>query len=57
VRALPRFLSLAELKQERRLAAMGLVQRGNRLSVQPVLPKEWRLVLQLGGIEDPEEIL
>jgi predicted RNA-binding protein with PUA-like domain len=47
---LPRFVSLAVLKAEPRLTAMGVVQRGNRLSVQPVEDAEWKVVLELGGL-------
>ena len=28
----------------------GVVQRGNRLSVQPVEASEWKVVLKLGGL-------
>ena len=49
VQALPKFVSLADLKAEPRLEAMGVVQRGNRLSVQPVEADEWKVVLELGG--------
>ena len=49
VEKLPRFISLAELKASSRLASMGVVQRGNRLSVQPVTGAEWREVLRMGG--------
>ena len=37
------------LKQEPTLEAMVLLQRGSRLSVQPVSAAEWRTILQLGG--------
>ncbi|MDE0905554.1 MAG: EVE domain-containing protein [Planctomycetota bacterium] len=54
VEVLPQPLSLGDLKEEKSLADMALVQRGQRLSVQPVGAKEWRRVLQLGGIKgDP----
>lgn len=54
VTSLPSPLSLGELKEEKSLASMALVQRGQRLSVQPVTLKEWRRVLQLGGVKgDP----
>jgi len=49
VAALPRFVPLEDLKQNARLARMGVVQRGNRLSVQPVTAAEWREVLRMGG--------
>jgi len=48
--ALPRFVTLADLKAEPRLAGMGCLARGNRLSVQPVTPKEWGIVIGLGGL-------
>ena len=49
VRKLPRFVSLPDLKAEPRLVEMGVVQRGNRLSIQPVNATEWSVVLELGG--------
>jgi predicted RNA-binding protein with PUA-like domain len=49
VKKLPRFVSLQELKESPELATMGVVQRGNRLSVQPVTAAEWREVLRMGG--------
>ncbi len=49
--ALPRFVSLAELRAEPRLAGMVLLRKGSRLSVQPVSPAEWRVVLALGGLK------
>jgi predicted RNA-binding protein with PUA-like domain len=49
VKKLPRFVSLQELKESPKLATMGVVQRGNRLSVQPVTAAEWREVLRMGG--------
>ena len=51
--ALPTFVSLPLLKATAALAAMGVVQRGNRLSIQPVTRAEWRAVLRLGGLDDP----
>ena len=50
VKALPRFVSLADLKANPKLASMGVVQRGNRLSIQPVTDAEWREVLRMGGL-------
>src|SRR5262245_60869127 len=44
------FVTLAALRGERRLAGMALLRRGNRLSVQPVGPAEWKLVVELGGL-------
>ena len=46
VRALPRPVTLAEIKAEPRLAKMELI-RQSRLSVAPVREEEWELVLEL----------
>ena len=50
VRALPKFVPLERLKAEPALAEMLVVQRGQRLSIQPVTEREWRAVLALGGL-------
>jgi predicted RNA-binding protein with PUA-like domain len=45
---LPRFVSLAELRRCVALAStMVLLRKGSRLSVQPVHPREWEIVLDL----------
>lgn len=49
VRALPEPVPLDALKRDPRLARMLVVQRGQRLSVQPVTEAEWGAVLELGG--------
>jgi predicted RNA-binding protein with PUA-like domain len=52
VRAVARLahpVTLAELRATPELAGMALLQRGNRLSVQPVRPEEWAVVCALGG--------
>ena len=46
-RRLPRVVTLEELKAQPALRAMGVVQRGSRLSVQPVARAEFELVLEL----------
>lgn len=51
VAPLERFVSLPELKEHPKLTAMGVTQRGNRLSVQPVTAAEWKVVLGLGGLK------
>jgi predicted RNA-binding protein with PUA-like domain len=52
VRDLERFVSLAELRRSVALAnTMVLLKRGSRLSVQPVHPREWRIVLELAKRE------
>ena len=50
--ALTELLSLETLKGVSKLDEMALLQRGQRLSVQPVSPAEWREVLRLGGRKD-----
>jgi len=47
VRKLKRTISLEELKQMPELEEMALVRRGNRLSIMPVEPDEWDLILGL----------
>ena len=51
VEPLPRPLTLAELKTTRGLERMTLLQRGSRLSVQPVTDKEWQIIRDLGGVK------
>jgi len=46
VKALPRPVSLAEIKAEPRLSKMELI-RQSRLSVAPVREEEWKVVLEL----------
>jgi predicted RNA-binding protein with PUA-like domain len=40
-------VTLAEMRAEPRLVGMALLRRGQRLSVQPVMPHEWKIVLEL----------
>ncbi len=40
-------LTLDELRQYAELADLALLRRGNRLSVMPVTPAEWRFMLDL----------
>ncbi len=49
VQALPRVITLAELKGVKGLEKMVLLQKGSRLSVQPVTAKEWAIVCGLAG--------
>jgi predicted RNA-binding protein with PUA-like domain len=46
---LPRPVSLADIKADKRLADMVLVKL-SRLSVQPVTEAEWKIVCKLGGL-------
>ena len=50
-RALKRMISLPELRETRGLEKMVLLRKGSRLSVQPVSAKEWKVILEAGGIE------
>ncbi|MDB4879434.1 MAG: putative protein family [Gemmatimonadetes bacterium] len=50
VQPLARPLPLADLRGVKGLARMALLQKGSRLSVQPVSAAEWTVVLRLGGI-------
>lgn len=45
---LPRPVTLAEIKAHPAAADMPLVQRGCRLSVMPVTPRQWNAILKLG---------
>lgn len=47
VRKFDRTITLQELKQEKALAGMKLLARGNRLSVMPVSKKEWQHILKM----------
>lgn len=40
-------LSLPQLRQVPELVDMELLRKGSRLSVQPVRPEEWKVILQL----------
>jgi predicted RNA-binding protein with PUA-like domain len=44
----PTLLPLGRLKQLPELEAMILLQKGSRLSVQPVSPEAWRIIRKLG---------
>jgi len=48
VEKFPGIVSLAELKEAKGLEKMVVVQKGSRLSVQPVTRKEHEIVLELG---------
>jgi predicted RNA-binding protein with PUA-like domain len=43
-------ITLTALKQAPGLEKMGVVQRGSRLSVLPVSPEEWKIVMGLGDL-------
>ena len=47
VEALKRMVTLSEMRADPRLVGMALLRRGQRLSVQPVMPHEWEIILEL----------
>jgi len=49
IKALPKPVTLADVKADKALAEMALV-RLSRLSVQPVTEAEWKRVCKLGGL-------
>jgi predicted RNA-binding protein with PUA-like domain len=40
-------IGLAELRRHEQLARMRILQRGNRLSITPVDPAEWKFIMRL----------
>jgi predicted RNA-binding protein with PUA-like domain len=46
LRAKQRLIGLPELRRHPQLAAMRLLQRGNRLSITPVASAEWRFICE-----------
>ena len=48
-----RLVPLAELREEPALAGMITLQRGNRLSITPVTPAEWKAVVRLAAKGPP----
>jgi predicted RNA-binding protein with PUA-like domain len=48
VRRLKKPVSLATIKEDKRLTNMALVRLG-RLSVQPVTDEEWAIIMELAG--------
>ena len=49
VKPVPKPVTLAAIKADKKFAAMALV-RYSRLSVQPVTDTEWKLVCKMGGL-------
>lgn len=48
VATLPHYVELAQIRADAQLATMPLLQRGQRLSVQPVTAKEYARIVALG---------
>jgi len=44
-----RLLSIAELRQHPELSTLRILQKGNRLSITPIDPREWEFILKLLG--------
>ncbi len=42
------FVSLSKIRDHPKLASMLVIKRGQRLSIQPVLEKEWDVIVSLG---------
>ena len=51
VAPVPKPVTLADIKAEPKLKDMALVKYG-RLSVQPVMATEWKLVCKMGGVKE-----
>ena len=49
-RKLKNYVYLKDLKDNAKLSDMKVVQRGHRLSVQPVTRREWTEVCKMGGV-------
>ena len=47
IKHLNRMITLAELRQQKQIADMKLLQRGNRLSVLPLSKMEWQYILEM----------
>jgi len=47
IRHLDRMITLGELRLQKQITDMKLLQRGNRLSVLPLLKKEWQYILDM----------
>ena len=47
VEPLAHAVTLARMRAEPRLVGMELLKKGQRLSVQPVMPHEWKIILDL----------
>jgi predicted RNA-binding protein with PUA-like domain len=50
VKRLPEFVTLERLRATKGLEKMVLLQKGSRLSVQPVSADEWQVISRLAGI-------
>ena len=53
IQKLPNSLRRDELRDDETTSGMMLLQRGSRLSVQPVTETEWKAIHRLAGVKDP----
>ena len=44
-------ISLGDLRERKDLEGMALLRKGQRLSVQPVSEREWKILCKLGGVK------
>jgi len=51
VKKFDRVVLLSDLKAEKKLCDMGVLKRGNRLSVQPVTDAEFKKILEMAEVE------
>jgi predicted RNA-binding protein with PUA-like domain len=51
IRKFRKVLTLAELKTTRGLIDMKVVQKGQRLSIQPVTESEWQIISEIAGCQ------
>jgi predicted RNA-binding protein with PUA-like domain len=51
VKKFNRVVLLSDLKAEKKLSEMGVLKRGNRLSVQPVTDVEFKKILEMAEVE------
>jgi predicted RNA-binding protein with PUA-like domain len=43
-------ITLKELREHPKLQEMALLQRGQRLSIQPVRPEEWKIICKMAKL-------
>ena len=51
IEGLKEIVTLADAKQESKLADMALIKKGQRLSIQRVTQDEYEIIRKMGGLE------
>ena len=51
IEGLKEIVTLADAKQESKLADMALIKKGQRLSIQRVTQDEYEIIREMGGLE------